>query len=66
VFFEKQRISDGKDKTELRLRQEKAFPKGRDLNERDHLWLFADEYAERDDLGRICIYTAKGKLRMIC
>ena len=31
VFFEKKRIAEGKEKSELRLMQEETFPNGRDM-----------------------------------
>ena len=61
MFFEKKRIAEGKKKTELRLRQEKAFPGGRDVSKnafrRQSVWLGPGSSASLDDLGRIVIHT---------
>jgi hypothetical protein len=61
VFFEKKRIAEGKEKTELRLRQEKAFPGGRDVSKnafRQSILLGPGSSASLDDLGRIVIHRA--------
>jgi hypothetical protein len=63
VFFEKKRIAEGKEKTDLRLNQERAFPKGRDLKNAGRMpWIHDSENADWDELGRIVITSAKGKV----
>lgn len=60
VFFEKKRIAEGKKKSELRLRQEKAFPGSRDVSKNDFrrqsVRLGPGSSANLDDLGRIVIH----------
>ena len=63
LFFEKKRIAEGKEKTDLRLNQERAFPKGRDLKNAGRMpWIHDSENADWDELGRIVITSAKGKV----
>lgn len=65
VFFEKKRIAEGKEKTDLRIRQEKAFPGGRDkrLLKSNSLWLREDETTHFDELGRIVVTSSGGNSR---
>jgi hypothetical protein len=67
VFFEKMRVFEGKAKTELRLKQEQAFRRGRDLQslKRTSLWLMAGEYTEHDELGRLVIIRQGGKRQVL-
>ena len=47
----------------MRLMQEKAFPKGRDIQNAGRMpWIRDSENAEWDELGRIVITSAKGKV----
>jgi len=62
VFFEKKRIYEGKEKTELRIRQEKAFPRGRNLDTWRGAWMRDDQHSYYDDLGRFVITSASGKV----
>jgi len=63
VFFEKKRIAEGKEKSELRKQQEKAFPRGRDMKRAGRMpWVHFSESAHWDELGRIVITSAKGKV----
>ena len=57
MFFEKKRLFDGEiEVTEMRKRQMKAFPRGRDLlRRRGEVWFGADEEASFDELGRLVI-----------
>jgi hypothetical protein len=64
VFFEKKRIAEGKQKGEVRLKQETTFPGGRELRRRNHAWLPAGEDWHRDNLGRMVI-TGGGQTRTI-
>lgn len=67
VFFEKMRVFEGKDKTELRLKQENAFRSGRDLQalKRTGLWLRDGEYTEHDELGRRVIIRQGGSRQVL-
>jgi len=57
VFFEKKRIFEKKAKTELRRRQEEAFPRGRELDSRrNRVWVGPGESASYDRLGQIVIH----------
>jgi len=52
----------------LRLKQEKAFPRGRDMKYAGRMpWVRDTEEAQWDELGRIVITSAKGKvIQYIC
>jgi hypothetical protein len=49
----------------LRKRQEKAFVRGRELKQFTGCWIREDEDMHWDDLGRVIITSAKGKVRCI-
>jgi len=59
VFFEKKRIYEGKKKSDLRVKQEAAFPQGRDMERlrRNGVWLGPGESVRWDSLGRMVITT---------
>jgi hypothetical protein len=61
------RVFEGKDKTELRLKQENAFRSGRDLQalKRTGLWLRDGEYTEHDELGRRVIIGLGGSRQVL-
>jgi len=59
VFFEKKRIYEGDGKSDLRMRQETAFPQGRDMESlrRTHVWVGPGATVRWDSLGRRVITT---------
>ena len=59
VFFEKKRIYEGEEKSDLRVRQEAAFPQGRDMERlrRTHVWVGPGATVRWDSLGRMVITT---------
>lgn len=65
MFFEKKRIYEGKQKSELRVKQEAAFPEGRDMERlrRTHVWLGPGMSVSWDSLGRMVISSKDGAPR---
>jgi len=64
VFFEKKRIDEGEEKTALRLKQEEAFPDGRNMSmlQRNRVWMHESATSCWDSLGRLVI-TSNGVSR---
>ena len=65
MFFEKKRIFESVEKTPLRIRQEKAFPNGRDMTflKRNGIWASEDTTTHWDELGRLVLAYADGGSR---
>lgn len=62
VFFEKKRISEREEKTALRIKQEEAFPNGRNMEmlRRNRIWIHEDSKTHYDAIGRLVITGTDG------